>query len=71
VNIANRVKKHPDFAKKYKENSDNQNKNIAFNKIFDEVMVNQRKNELDLYKLISQDEAFKVSFIELIKRLVA
>ena len=41
---------HPDFKAKYAENSDTQNREMAFTKIFAEVIVQQRKNELDLYK---------------------
>jgi type I restriction enzyme R subunit len=42
------------------ENADAQNREIAFAKIFDEVMGKQRRNELDLYRLLSQDEVLKL-----------
>ena len=59
VNLAESMKAHPDFKEKYEENRDVQNREIAFAKIFDEVMMKQRKNEMDLYKLIASDSAFK------------
>ncbi|MCK5199738.1 MAG: type I restriction endonuclease subunit R, partial [Spirochaetales bacterium] len=59
VNLAESMKAHPDFKEKYEENRDVQNREIAFAKIFDDVMMKQRKNEMDLYKLIASDSAFK------------
>jgi type I restriction enzyme R subunit len=41
------------------DNPDIQNRDLAYKKIFDEVMNQQRRSELELYKLISQDEAFR------------
>jgi type I restriction enzyme R subunit len=38
VNIAQSMRIHPDFKEKYSENPDVQNREIAFRKIFDEVM---------------------------------
>jgi len=70
VNLAQRMRTHPDFASKYAENSDTQNREIAFKKIFDDVMTNQRKNELDLYRLLSTDEAFKQAMQETLKRIL-
>ena len=70
VNIAQKIRIHPDFVEKYQHNPDTQNREIAFNKIFDEVMGQQRKTELNLYRLISQDESFKVAMLDTLKRLL-
>ena len=70
VNLAQRIRTHPDFIDKYAENTDTQNREIAFKKIFDEVMAKQRKNELDLYRLISTDEAFKIAMQDTLKRVL-
>ena len=70
VNLAQKMKDHDDFKEKYADNADLQNREIAFSKIFDEVMGKQRKNELDLYRLVSQDESFKVAMIDTIKRML-
>lgn len=70
VNIAQSIRTHPDFKVKYSENIDSQNREIAFKKIFDDVMAKQRKNELDLYRLISKDEAFKVAMQDTLKRIL-
>lgn len=70
VNLAQKIKAHSDFMEKYANNTDVQNREIAFGKIFDEVMGKQRKNELDLYRLISQDEGFKIAMQDTIKRML-
>ena len=69
--MAQRMKAHPDFKTKYSENEDVQNKEIAFKRIFDDVMSSQRKNELDLYRLLAKDEAFKSAMQETLKRLLS
>ena len=71
VNLAQSMRKHPDFKEKYEENTDTQNRDIAFKKIFEEVMGKQRKNELDLYRLMSKDDAFKQAMLDTIKRMLA
>jgi type I restriction enzyme R subunit len=71
VNLANSMRKHPDFKEKFSENPDVQNREIAFRKIFDEVMAKQRRTELDLYRLISKDEAFKVAMQDTLKRMLS
>ncbi|MEP7269264.1 MAG: DEAD/DEAH box helicase family protein [Saprospiraceae bacterium] len=70
VNLAQRMKDHPDFKEKYEQNTDSQNREIAFGKIFDDVMGKQRKTELDLYRLLSQDESFKVAMQDTLKRIL-
>jgi len=70
VNLAQKMKEHSDFKEKYADNSDVQNREIAFSKIFDDVMGKQRKNELDLYRLVSQDEGFKTAMQDTIKRML-
>lgn len=70
VNIAQSMQAHPDFKEKYSENPDPQNRDYAFMKIFDEVMAKQRKTELDLYRLISKDDAFKLAMQDTLKRIL-
>ncbi|HVT84293.1 MAG TPA: type I restriction endonuclease subunit R [Chitinophagaceae bacterium] len=70
VNIAESMKAHPDFKEKYSENPDQQNRDYAFMRIFDEVMAKQRKTKLDLYRLISKDDAFKQAMQDTLKRIL-
>jgi hypothetical protein len=70
VNIAQGMQAHPDFKQKYAENPDVQNREIAFRKIFDDVMSKQRKTELDLYRLISKDDAFRIALQDTLKRML-
>lgn len=70
VSLAQKMKAHPDFQDKYAENTDAQNREIAFRKIFEEVMAKQRKTELDLYRLISTDDAFKAAMQDTLRRVL-
>lgn len=71
VHIAQKMRTHPDFKEKYSENPDEQNREIAFRKIFEEVIGEQRKNELDLYRLLAKDEGSKLAFLNMLKRILA
>ena len=70
VNIANSLKAHPDFKAKYQDNADPHNRALAFEKILKEVMLSRRKDELELYKLFANDEAFKASWQQSLQRIV-
>ena len=70
INIAQKIQEHPDYKSKYEENPDTQNRDLAYIKIFDEVMNQQRRSELELYKLISQDEAFKQAMQSTVRRIL-
>ena len=69
VSLTKSIQAHPDFQPKVLENQDQQNKELAFQKILDEVMSKQRKQELDLYRLYAKDDAFKTAFFDTMKRL--
>jgi type I restriction enzyme R subunit len=68
VNIAHKMRTHPDFKTKYAENPDSQNADIAFRQMFEDVMSKERKNELDLYRLIAKDDAFRLAMLDTLKR---
>lgn len=70
VNLAKSIQAHPDFDAKYLGNVDPQKQEIAFNKIFDDVISKHRKSELDLYRLLSQDESFRVAMQDTLKRIL-
>ena len=70
INLAKKIQNHPDYQSKYVDNSDQQNRDLAYAKIFSEVMQKQRRNELELYKKIAQDDAFKQAMQNTIKRFL-
>lgn len=70
VNLASKMRAHPDFLHKYSENTDIQNREIAFNKIFEDIMSKERKTELDLYRLLAKDDAFKAAMQDTLKRVL-
>jgi type I restriction enzyme R subunit len=71
VTLAKSIQAHPDYLEKYSENTDVQNREIAFKKIFDDVMAQQRKIELDLYKKVTQDDSFRIAMQDTLKRILS
>lgn len=69
ITLTKSIQAHPDFQTKVIENYDEQNKDLAFKKILDDVMSKQRKQELDLYRLYAKDDAFKIAFFDTMKRM--
>ena len=59
VNIVNSIRAHPDYSTKYEKNADPYGRGLAFDKMLSDVMLQRRKDELELYKLFAADSAFK------------
>jgi type I restriction enzyme R subunit len=38
--------------------------------MFEDVMSKERKNELDLYRLIAKDDAFRMAMLDTLKRVL-
>ena len=70
IQLSERLRAHPDFAHKYADNPDQQNRNLALQKMLQEVLARQRMQDLELYKLHAKDDHFKQGLFELMKRLV-
>jgi type I restriction enzyme R subunit len=70
INLAESIRSHPDFETKYKNNTDKQNRSLAFDKIFQDVVIKNRRNELELYKLLTNDQAFKSAMQQSLRKLL-
>ncbi|WP_024336415.1 type I restriction endonuclease subunit R [Desulfotignum balticum] len=70
IHIADSIRAHPDFDQKYKNNQDTHNRVLAFQKIFEDVMLKKRRNELELYKLLASDAAFKSAMQQSLRQIV-
>jgi len=70
VSIIDSVKTHPDFDQKVKNNPDPYNRDLAFKKMLREIMLQRRKDEMQLYKLFAGDEAFKSALEDSVKQAV-
>jgi len=70
IQLTKKVQSHPDFMDKYLNNPDKQNRDIALDKIVRDVLIQQRKQELNLYRLTVKDEAFYQAFFDAMKRIV-
>lgn len=71
INLAASMRAHPDYKPMYEENADPQTRDLAFNRIFDEVMVQHRRKELELYRMLAQSEASKIAFQDTLKHALA
>jgi type I restriction enzyme R subunit len=71
INIAGGIKAHPDFQEKYQNNPDVHTRTLAFEKIFEDVILKNRRNELELYKLLANDPAFKAAMQQSLRQMVA
>ena len=70
ISIARFVREHVNFQTHYVENPDVQNRDLALMRMISEAISKQRKNELEMYKLYSQDDAFKSALQDSIRRMV-
>jgi type I restriction enzyme R subunit len=70
LSMAESIKSHPDFHDKYQNEHDPHNQHLAFEKLFKEVMLQRRKDDLEFYKLFAGDVAFKTSLMQSMQRMV-
>lgn len=70
INIAKSIQAHPDYEAKYKNNPDKYARDIVFNDMLKDIMLQRRKEELELYKMFAQDEAFKMAWKQSVQRMV-
>ncbi len=70
ITLSKHIREHPDYKTKVADNKDSQNRDLAFRKILDEVMSQQRRKELDLYRLYAKDESFNQAFFDTMKRII-
>lgn len=70
INVVNSIRAHPDFTEKYQENTDPYNRNLALEKMLQDVMLKRRKEELELYKLFASDPAFKTAWSQNIQSML-
>lgn len=70
INLAKRIYKHPDFQQKYLTSTDEHHKSLEFEKLVKDIIVEDRRKEIDFYKLFSQDEAFQLAFLNNLRQVV-
>ncbi|SMD13717.1 type I restriction enzyme, R subunit [Desulfocicer vacuolatum DSM 3385] len=70
LNFADSIKTHPDFDEKYKNNQDAHNRILAFQKIFEDVILKNRRDELELSRLLASDTVFKSAMQQSLRQIV-
>ncbi|MCH5598248.1 type I restriction endonuclease subunit R [Niabella ginsengisoli] len=61
---------HDDFKKKYEENNDEQNRKLAFKKMYEDIFIQMRKNDIEFYKTIAQDPINNNAFMNFLEQIV-
>ena len=69
-NLAHQIYKHPDFQHKYLTTNDEQHHSLEFEKLVKDIIMEDRKKEIDFYKLFIQDEAFQLAFLSNLRQVV-
>jgi type I restriction enzyme R subunit len=70
VSYAKAFKAHPDLEDKVLNNTDKMNAELAFDKIYAEIMAQRRRQDLAFYKLMAKDEGASLAFRNVMKRMV-
>lgn len=70
VDFTKQMRAHPDYHTKYAVNLDEQNRELAFQKIFEDVVSSHRQNKLELYRLLAKDDAFRLAMQDTLKRML-
>lgn len=70
LSILQGIQQHPDFEAKYQQSQDEDHRTLAFEKIFEEVMLKRRRQDLELYRLLASDAAFKSSMQQSMRGLL-
>lgn len=71
ISILKYVQQQPNFQAYVVDNIDTQNRDLALQKMINDAISQQRKSELELYKLYSQDPAFKQAMQDTIRRMLS
>lgn len=70
VSLAKRLTDRTDFEHKYVNTNDAQHKKLEFDSMVKEIVVSDRRKEIDFYKQFIQDEAFQTAVIHSLKQVV-
>ena len=70
LQVSTKLLEHPDIQEKYFNNPDSHTRDLALNVMLKEVLNQQRRQELELYRLTAKDESFYQAFFDTMKRMI-
>ena len=70
LNLAETFRAHPSFDDKYKNNKDIYNREIAFDKIYEETKLDMLDSHPALYQKLRNDDAFDSAFKDSLKQIL-
>lgn len=70
IQVSRKLLEHPDIKEKYFNNPDSHTRDLALHYMLKDVLNQQRRQELELYKLTAKDESFYQAFFDSMKRMI-
>lgn len=70
IELAKRMKSHPNFTTQYQNNPDEHTKNISFNEILLQILLERRKEDIEFYRKYTTDDVFKSAYQAHMKKIV-
>ena len=70
LSILQGIQEHPDYETKYQKSQDEDHRALAFQKIFEEVLLIRRRQDLELYRLVASDSVLKSSLQQSMRDLL-
>ena len=70
INLVKRIQEHRDFEYKYNNIEDEQSRKMEFANMVKEIIVSDRRKEVDFYKKFVGDENFQMAFMHSLRLLV-
>lgn len=70
MSYARNLSQHKDFESKVNNNSDEQNSQIALEKIMDEILLAKRKANVDEYKKWVTDDAYRANLLNIMRQMI-
>ena len=70
INLVKRIQEHKDFEYKYNNIEDEQSRKMEFANMVKEIIVSDRRKEVDFYKKFVGDDNFQMAFMHSLRMLV-
>jgi type I restriction enzyme R subunit len=70
IQVSKKLLAHPDIREKYFNNPDSHTRDLALDSMLKQVLNQQRRQELELYKLTVKDDSFYQAFFGTMKRMI-
>lgn len=70
IEMAKKIKAHPNFSIQYENNPNEHTKNLSFDEILLQILLERRKEDMEFYKRYTTDDVFKSAYQAHMKKIV-